>query len=127
MNGLGILAAALSIASGGSTPVGIWQNPKHTIAVQTALCGSSLCGTIVAAAPMAVADAQESGVLQLIGTSLLRDYHKAGSDCWRGIVFVPDMGRTFDSRLTVLSPNQVRISGCILRGLLCKSQIWTRV
>jgi len=127
MNGLGIIAAALSIASGASTPVGVWQNPKHTIAVQTALCGSSLCGTIVAAAPKAVADARDSGVKQLLGMSLLRDYRKDGSDSWHGIVFVPDMGRTFDSRLTILSPNQVRISGCILRGLLCKSQTWTRV
>jgi uncharacterized protein (DUF2147 family) len=127
MNGFAIVAAALSIASSTSAPVGVWQNPRHTIAVQTALCGSSLCGKIVAAAPVAVSDARESGVAQLIGTSLLRDYRKNGPDSWRGIVFVPDMGRTFDSRLTVLSPNQLRISGCILKGLLCKSQIWTRV
>lgn len=127
MNALAMLATAVSLASGASAPVGVWQNPKHTIAVRTALCGPSLCGTIVAAAPIAVADARESGVNQLIGTSLLRDYRKNGPDSWRGIVFVPDMGRTFDSRLTVLSPNEVRISGCILRGLLCKSQIWTRI
>jgi uncharacterized protein (DUF2147 family) len=127
MNALNILAATVSLATGASVPVGVWENPKHTVAVQTELCGSSLCGTIVAAAPVAVADARGSGVKQLIGTSLLRDYRRNGPDSWRGIVFLPDRGRTFDSRLTVLSPNQVRISGCILRGLLCKSQIWTRI
>lgn len=127
MNGVVVLAPALALSSNASALLGVWQNPKHTVAVQTALCGATLCGTIVAAAPVAVSDAEESGVKRLIGTTLLRDYRKAGSDSWHGMVFVPDMGRTFFSRLTVLSQNELRISGCILGGLLCKSQIWTRL
>jgi uncharacterized protein (DUF2147 family) len=42
-------------------------------------------------------------------------------------VFVPDMGRRFASQIDQLSPGRMRVRGCILGGLLCKSQNWTRI
>jgi uncharacterized protein (DUF2147 family) len=41
-------------------------------------------------------------------------------------VFVPDMKRKFYSRIEQQGPDKLKISGCILGGLLCKSQYWTR-
>jgi uncharacterized protein (DUF2147 family) len=119
--------ALAAVLSGTAAPVGVWQNPRHTIAVKTVACGSMICGTIVAAAPAAVAVAREAGIAQLIGLPLLRNYRRSGERSWHGLVFVPDLDRTFDSRLTILDPAKVRISGCVLGGLLCKSQIWTRL
>lgn len=106
---------------------GTWANPKHTLAVKTAPCGADLCGAIVAATPTALQDARDAGVTQLIGTELLREYRKTGSDRWSGTVFIPDMGRSFSSHIVQLSPNTLRISGCLFGGFLCKSQDWTRL
>ena len=108
------------------TPIGLWQNPKGTIIVRTRACGQLLCGNIVWAAPAALADAREAGVTSLIGTELLVDYRPKSVGHWTGQVYVPDQGRRFYSTIDQTSANSLRISGCILGGLICKHQDWTR-
>ena len=117
-----------SAASPSRDPIfGTWTNPRRTIVVKILLCGSELCGEIVAAGAEAQNDAREAGVERLIGTELLQDYRKTGSGRWTGTVFVPDMARSFSSHIVQRSPDVLRISGCILGGLICKSQDWTRI
>lgn len=118
------VAASAGPASGAE---GMWINPHHTVAVRTGPCGDKLCGWIVWANPEAQADAKDAGVAKLVGTELLEDYKPDGLGSWAGTVFVPDMGRHFTSWIKTVSPNQLKVSGCILGGLVCKSQIWTRI
>ena len=108
------------------SPIGVWQNPKGTIRVRTRPCGEMLCGNIVWASPTAMADARDAGVTSLIGTELLSNYRHTGRGRWTGQVYVPDHGRRFYSTIEQKSPTDLRISGCILGGLLCKRQDWTR-
>lgn len=125
--GAGTLATRPSV-------LGVWSNPKGTLAVRTQPCGpadtvgaAALCGAIVRAEPKAVADARDAGVVQLIGTQLLQDYRPIGRASWSGRVFVPDMGRSFSSRIRQTSPDALTISGCLIGGMFCKSQEWHRV
>ena len=62
----------------------------------------------------------------LIGTELLRSYRSDGPGRYKGEVYVPDMGRTFYSTIEQHGANDLKISGCILHGLICKSQDWHR-
>jgi uncharacterized protein (DUF2147 family) len=121
---LGLSASAHAEAP--PTPIGLWQNPKGTILVRTRACGQLLCGNIVWAAPAAVADAREAGVASLIGTELLVDYRLKSNGHWTGQVYVPDQGRRFYSTIDQTGANSLRISGCILGGLICKHQDWIR-
>lgn len=121
-----MLAASSGATPPPTTPIGLWQNPKGTIMVRTHLCGALLCGNVVWASPKAMADARDAGVTSLIGTELLSDYRRSASDRWTGQVYVPDQGRRFYSTIEVKGTNALRISGCILGGLLCKRQDWTR-
>lgn len=110
-----------------TTPIGTWQNPKHSIAVRVEQCGNELCGKIVSATAEAQQDARDSGVKNLIGIELLSDYRSTGPGRWSGTVYVPDMGRSFSSHIVQPAPNTLRISGCLIAGFLCKSQDWTRL
>lgn len=129
MTGRSCIAAALALSASAASaaPLGLWQNPAKTIVVRTSMCGTELCGTIVSASAEAKADAQAAGVANLIGVSLLQSYRETGPGAWQGRVYVPDLGHVFFSRIAEIAPNQLRISGCILGGLLCKSQTWTRL
>lgn len=127
---MGLLASpAGAVPSGrpGDPVTGLWINPHHSVAVQNELCGNALCGRVVWASSGAKEDARDSGVPNLIGVDLLQDYRPRGPGEWKGTVFVPDMGHKFSSELDVLGPDRIRISGCILHGLVCKSQVWTRI
>lgn len=102
----------------------IWINPRHTVKVETGDCDGKLCGGVVWATQEAEQDARDGGVQKLICTELLQDYHQTSTDHWQGRVFVPDMGRSFYSTITRKGPEELKISGCILGGLICKSQLW---
>lgn len=123
-------AAAMIPAPAAAPPTGLgtWTNPRHTIAVRTAPCGTGqLCGAIVWAAPAAQADARDAGIAKLIGVELLQNYRPAGPGSWKGRVYVPDMGRTFSSRITQNGANELVISGCLIGNLFCRSQSWRRL
>ncbi len=105
---------------------GIWVNPHDNVKVETGDCGGKLCGWVVWATPEAEQDARDGGVQKLVGTELLQNYRQTSGNRWQGRVFVPDMGRTFYSTITREEPGALRISGCILGGLVCKSQLWRK-
>lgn len=127
-----LIAAPLLLAAGsvqGTTVdpvVGTWTNPKRSIEVRTRRCGERLCGTIVGATPRAIEKARKAGVTTLIGTELFSDYLPAGGGDWAGRLFVPDKGRSFSSRLAAQSGQALKVSGCLVGRILCKSQVWTR-
>jgi uncharacterized protein (DUF2147 family) len=124
---LGLLLASGPAAAASAPDLqGVWVNPKGSIAVKTEGCGSRLCGYVVWLNAKATADAKESGVERPIGAEVLRDYRPGADGAWHGIVYVLDMGRSFRSTLTEVDPNDLRISGCLLGNLICRSQTWHR-
>lgn len=122
-----VAAPALAAARPGGSPQGLWLNPHGSVAVRTGACGDKLCGWVVWARADAQKDAKESGVDRLIGTELLENYQADGASSWSGTVFVPDMKRHFSSEIDALPGDRLKIKGCILGGLICKSQIWSRI
>lgn len=115
-----------AVPEAASSIIGTWRNPMGTVQVRTSACGEQLCGWVVWASPEALQDARDSGIPNLVGTMLLQDYRRQTATRWQGRVFVPDMGGTFYSRIDLLGPASIKVSGCILHGLLCKSQVWQR-
>ena len=102
---------------------GMWINPYRSVAVRTGPCGERLCGWIVWANQEAQNDARDGGTPKLIGTASLENYRNDKPRSWSGTVFVPDMNRRFYSIIQQVAPDQMKVKGCILGGLLCKSQV----
>lgn len=123
------LVAALMLASpamAADSVSGTWINPHRTVVVTTGACQGRLCGWVSRATPQALADAKDAGIANLIGTALLQDYRQNSPGHWTGRVYVPDMGKTFYSTIEQKGPDQLKISGCILGGFICRSQLWQR-
>jgi uncharacterized protein (DUF2147 family) len=106
--------------------IGQWLNPAGSVKVETKPCGTTVCGTVVWAGSKAIKDAKGLGVGQLLGTELMRGYRQESPTLWQGEVFLPRLNRWFSSRLERVGPDKLRISGCILAEMLCKSQTWKR-
>lgn len=130
---LTLVAPMLAMMSLGAAPPpqgspleGAWRNPKGSVEVRIGPCGEALCGTVITATPSAIADARDSGFPTLVGMQILRDYRPSGHGRWQGTVFVPDMGRSFSSHIVMVDADHVLVSGCLLGGFLCKSQLWRR-
>lgn len=129
---LPIVTMIAGVAHAGEMPhdedaaIGHWINPRGTVQVETGNCSGYLCGWVIWASAQAIADARDAGIKGLLGTELLRSYRSTGKGRWQGEVYVPDLGRIFSSTMVQLDANRLKISGCILGGWLCKSQIWQR-
>ena len=128
---LALLAASPAWAGpasdGAGATAGEWVNPKHTVRLRAQDCGTNLCGVIVWAAPQAEAQAARNHQPHLAGTELLRDFHQVSDKVWRGSVYVPDVHRTFAGTITMTDANTMIGKGCVLFGMICRSQTWTRI
>lgn len=127
----GFIALAMAVpvtASAQAALEGQWKNPKGSVVVEVAPCGSNWCGTVVDANAKARASARKGGTPNLIGTRILSNLRATGSGKFKGHVFDPKRNIRAPATIKVVSPNAIEVKGCAIAGmLLCKEQRWTRV
>lgn len=70
------------------------------------------------------------GILPMLDGSpapeVLRNAVKTGPNQWKGDLFNPEDGKTYTGKVTLDSPNQFTLTGCLV-AFLCQSEAWTRV
>ena len=124
------VVAALSIAPVAAQQAAgdnVWRNPQNSVHVRIHPCGDHRCGTVVWANDKAKADSARGGTPNLVGTELFREFTEVSPKVWKGKVFVPDLDREFTGTGTVKDANTVVARGCLMAGMGCKSQTWTRL
>ena len=120
-----LLALAAMIAADPSVE-GRWKNPSGRVVVLIEACGTALCGSVVSAAESAKADARRGGTANLVGTRLMSGFKPAGTSKWRGRMFVPDINHSSKAELQLVGASQLKVTGCMVGRMICKSQLWTR-
>jgi uncharacterized protein (DUF2147 family) len=123
--------AALLGAAAPSTQMGDirgeWRNTKNTVHLKVQPCGAELCGTVIWAAERQRADARKGSGSELIGSQLLRKLKRGSDGKWRGSIFIPDINTTASATAEQLNENLIRVSGCGLLGVICRTQHWHRM
>jgi len=121
-----LLALAAVLAADAAPIEGRWKNPSGRVTVEIVVCGEAYCGTVTSAAESAKADARRGGTANLVGTQLMSGFKPAGPGKWRGRMFVPDINYRSKAELRLLSESQLKVTGCMVGRMICKSQVWTR-
>ena len=112
----------------GTSPAGTWTNPRHSVTLRIAACGGGAwCGRVTAASAKAKADALAGSGQPLMGTMLMRDFRADGDGGWRGTLIIPDIRQTAEATMRLSGRRAIEVTGCGMSGLVCKTQIWTRV
>ena len=62
----------------------------------------------------------------LIGVSILNGMQQDRKDRWAGDIYNPEDGKIYKAYMTLTGPRQLLVEGCVLGGLLCKKQRWSR-
>jgi uncharacterized protein (DUF2147 family) len=122
-----ILAALTGNAPAENISGAVWRNPANSVHIRAQPCGDKMCGVVVWANDKAKADARKGSRAPLVGAQLFHDFVREKKGTWRGSVFVPDIGRTFSGRITMLDSNRLEAKGCLVGRVGCRSQIWTRI
>lgn len=106
---------------------GVWRNRPHTLVVRIAPCGPALCGTVVEADADAQASTRRAGTPNLIGTQVLSQLRKSAKDTYKGQVYNPNLNIHAAGTVTLVSSSTLLVEGCVLGGLICRHQHWTRI
>jgi uncharacterized protein (DUF2147 family) len=119
--------------------VGVWLNPKANTRVRISPCGPALCGNIVwlkssndpqTGEPLADRNNPDPANRKrpILGMQIITDLKpgRAAGE-WTGKVYSPNEGKTHDASFSMDGPNGIKMESCMLAGLLCRAQTWTRV
>ncbi len=129
---LGLAAPALA------DPIGTWITANGDSHVRIENCGGALCGNVVwlkepndpeTGKPKLDknnADAAKRS-RPLIGVPIVLSMKPNGAGKWSGEVYNAEDGKTYSGSITERDANAIRLEGCVLGGLICKAQTWTRV
>ena len=129
------LALAIGASAQGINDLtGTWRTVRHGALVTITDCGNgSPCGGLEQVST-AITNGHTTDIRNpnatlrtrpLIGVPILWGF-ASGTEGWRnGHLYNPDDGKTFRAYLRLLSPNELRVTGCL--GPFCRSQIWTRI
>jgi uncharacterized protein (DUF2147 family) len=135
-----IAAALLGVSLGtglAADPMGTWRTEEGKATVRIAACGPALCGTIIslkeanddAGKPKTDKNNADSGLRNrpMIGVLVVLDMKPGGTaNKWSGQVYNAEDGKTYSGNLTLQDANTIKLEGCIMGGLVCKAQTWTR-
>ncbi|MBK0326528.1 DUF2147 domain-containing protein [Rhodobacteraceae bacterium F11138] len=123
-----VVGAALVMGLAGmalADPVeGIWQTEVDDGAyahVDMAPCGAAFCGKIAR-----TFNSEGEYASPNIGKTLIIDMVPQGDGTYKGKAWRPSNDKTYIGKMT-LKGDTLYPAGCVLGGLLCFDQTWTRV
>ncbi|WP_407158689.1 DUF2147 domain-containing protein [Bradyrhizobium sp. STM 3557] len=114
---------------------GTWLTQAGDAKVKVAKCGGGLCGTVVWLKQPTDTDTGKPAVdnknpnrelanRPIIGLQLFESMHADGPNRWSGRIYNADDGQSYDSHISVLGPDALKVEGCV--GSLCGGETWTR-
>jgi uncharacterized protein (DUF2147 family) len=118
---------------------GVWLSPKANLRVRVGPCGTALCGNIIwlkspinpqTGEPLTDRNNPDPAKRNraILGMQMITDLKpgRAAGE-WTAQVYSPNEGKTSNVGFSMDGPNNIKIEGCMLAGLLCRTQTWTRV
>ncbi len=86
-------------------------------------CADKLCGTLI----KAFTSEGKDRVSDNIGKQIVWDMVAGGAGSYTdGQVWAPDRDKTYSASMQ-MTGDMLSVSGCVLGGLICRAQDWTRV
>ena len=130
------LVAALLIWSSASAAradiVGTWLSQSGETKVRIAPCGGGkLCGTVVWAKgdPKDTRNPRAARRTRPVrGIRMIWDIKPTGSAGeYTGKLYNYKDGKTYDGKVSEQGASRLKLSGCVLGGMICRGQIWSRI
>jgi uncharacterized protein (DUF2147 family) len=103
---------------------GLWKNPIGSAIIAVAPCGKALCGKVVWASQRGEREVAKH-TSHVVGMTVLTEVKRKGNG-WAGRLYIPDDNIHVSAKLQLLNAGQLKLTGCAVAGLFCRSQVWTR-
>jgi uncharacterized protein (DUF2147 family) len=123
---------------------GRWKTAEGKALIDIYHCGEKICGRVAWLREPAYPADDPEGMggkpridrnnpnpelrsRKVMGLQILEGFVREGENSWgRGTIYDAETGKTYKSRLTLISPDRLKLRGYIGFPALGKSSIWTR-
>jgi len=114
-----------------ATPVGDWLTKDGDAVIRIADCdeAQALCGTIAWVKKPGTDRNNpdpEKRDDDIVGVQILKSMRPVSENRWEGEVYNAENGKNYSASITLVEPDVLKISGCVLGGLLCGGEKWKR-
>ena len=124
---LGICASPAIAAD----PSGDWRVEDGSAVMRVANCNGAIWGVVAWSAKAGGVDENNPDPAQrnrpLLGLPIIRGMQQTKPNEWKGPLYNPRNGKTYDGVLTLKKPKVLEVEGCVMGGWICGGQDWTRV
>lgn len=110
-------------------PTGEWLVAEATARIRIEPCGDALWGVIAWAREPGKDENNPDPTKRdrsIIGMPILLKMKRVEPNRWDGEVYNAENGKTYTSRISLVKDDVLRIEGCVLAGLFCGGENWTR-
>jgi uncharacterized protein (DUF2147 family) len=125
------LTASPASALSDEDVLGVWRHPDNGSHIQIYSCGQSACAKIVKVAdPSRKDDKNPDPKLRsrpVVGVVIMSGGKKVGPLKWQGKLYNTLDGGTYNGTLSLVKENELKLSGCVMGGLICDGRTWTKV
>jgi uncharacterized protein (DUF2147 family) len=132
---VGVFGSCLTAPA--AEPNGTWLTEDGKATIRIANCGGAVCGTITAlkepndaatGRPLTDKNNPNASLRSrpMIGVQIVLSMKPNGPDKWSGQIYNAEDGKTYTGNLILQGANSLKLEGCVLGGLICKGQTWTR-
>ena len=114
--------SSLALAATGASAAdisGTYVRPSTGTQVEFYKCSGKVCGKIVAV--------KDKSKEKTVGTIILKGATRSDDTTFKGELLNTEDGKIYNGVLTVVSANEIRLEGCVLGGIVCKGENWTKV
>ncbi len=126
----GLMSLLPITAAFAQSPAGEWVVKDGTAHIRIVPCGDAFWGVISWTKGPAGKDVNNPDPAKrdrsVMGMPILINMHP-GEGQWDGEVYNAENGETYTSHISLLGPDTLKIEGCVLGGLICGGENWTRV
>lgn len=118
-----LLLFSATASAQASSVLGVWVTEKSekgaSMAVEIFECGERLCGKAV--------DVFNAENRDSVGLEIIKNMRKKTDTSFnKGKIYAPDTKKWYKSKMSLKGDNKLKVSGCVLGGVICRSQTWTR-
>ena len=125
-----LLTLPASCFAAAEDAVGTWKDTETGATTQIYSCGGGICVKVVTPSKGREADNNNPDPKlkgrSMAGVTIMTGAVKDGADRWKGQLYNSEDGKTYSGWVIVKSKDEVKLEGCVLAGIICKSRVWRR-
>lgn len=124
------ILAGLVVPAAAADPTGQWLVADRSAVIEMALCHGQLWGIINWEKSHGSDENNPNPDLRrrpTMGMPVVLGMQRVAPNRWKGNVYNADDGNTYATTITMARPDVLEIEGCVLGGLICNGEQWTRV